>query len=127
VDGFTAGMMRSFACCIWVELGVSGTAPVTWGQVDMESRKGYYRAMNIAFFELRLCDANWKADQIATDFYSSWYSKWRSHIQTSYTLPAEVEVNAPPKPGPSRKRKAKSSVSLKFTKILLKLTQILVC
>jgi hypothetical protein len=102
----------------------------TWGSLiktGYGEQERVLLAMNIAFFELRLCDTNWKADQIVTNFYSSWYSKWRLHIQTSYTLPADVEVNAPPKPGPSRKRKAKPLVSLKFTKILLKLTQILVC
>ena len=129
VDGFTASMMRSLARAIWVEFGISGAAPNTWGQADLESRNGYYRAMNAGFFELRLCDANWKAEQIATECYSAWHSKWRLYIQAcSFTLPAEVK--ALPEAGPSRKtkktpakrRKVKASVS--FTKLLLKRTHI---
>jgi len=81
VDGFSAAMMRSLAQAIWVELGVSGAAPLTWGQADAETRKGYYRAMAAGFFELRLCDSNWKAEQIATEHYSGWFLKWCLHIQ----------------------------------------------
>jgi len=73
VDGFLAAMMRSLARAIWVELGVSGAAPLTWGQADAETRKGYYWAMAAGFFKLRLCNSNWKAEQIATEHYSRWF------------------------------------------------------
>jgi len=39
VDGFSAAMMRSLAWAIWVELGISGAALLTWGQADAETRK----------------------------------------------------------------------------------------
>jgi len=75
VDGFSAAMMQSLAWAIWVELEISDAAPLMWEQADAETRKGYYWAMAVGFFELRLCDLNWKAEQIATEHYSGWFLK----------------------------------------------------
>jgi len=41
------------------------------------------------FPELRLCDLNWKADRIAVDAYSSWYSN--RHPATSVTIKNEAD------------------------------------
>ena len=37
--------------------------------------------MGSRFPELRLCDLEWKIDQIATDNYPSWYTNWLSNQQ----------------------------------------------
>lgn len=126
VDGYVAAMMRALARAIWVELGICGAAPTTWKQVDAQSRDAYYCAMNVGFFELRLCDANWKAEQIATTYYSAWHFKWCEYFQTrSLTLPVAVEVpTAGPstrKGAPSKRRKVKAS-AVSFTGLLPKHT-----
>lgn len=82
VSGESVDLMRSLAQDIWVELGISGAASTTWSQVDVESKKGYYRAMAASFFNLRLCDSDWKAERIAEDNYTLWILRWRAHLQT---------------------------------------------
>jgi len=134
VDGHAVSMMRALARAIWVELGIGGAAPTTWKQVDAQSRDSYYHAMNVGFFELRLCNENWKAEQIATVYYLSWYNKWLDYLQTrSLALP--VAVNPLPKAGPSelrkkaapsKRKKAKVSPTVSFTGLILKRTYIYV-
>jgi hypothetical protein len=59
-----------------VLLGNKGTLPTTWGTSDVEIRKLYCQEMCLCFPELRLCDLDWKVEQIATDNYPSWHSTW---------------------------------------------------
>ncbi len=78
----SASMMHALAQAIFLEHGTSGApVPLTWERADEEIKKGYYRAMAAAFFELRLCDSSWKADQIATCIYSSWVLRWQGQTQ----------------------------------------------
>jgi hypothetical protein len=69
VSGESVIMMRSLAQNIWFELGITGAAAPSWEQVDVQSKKGYYRAMAASFFNLRLCALDWKAEKIAQDNY----------------------------------------------------------
>ena len=98
IDELSKFAMRNFALSIWAELGMSGVASSTWGQVDKESKKGYYRAMAGAFFNLRLCDADWKAEQIAVDNYKLWYLR-------RYPDHGKRNRNESTKAGPSKKSK----------------------
>ena len=50
--------------------------PPTWGKADVNMVQGYHSEMCRQFPELKLCKSNWKADQIATDNYPSWYCGW---------------------------------------------------
>ena len=112
VDGFLAAMMQSLAWAIWVELGISGAAPLTWGQADAETKKGYYQAMAAGFFELRLCDSNWKVEQIATENYSGWFSRWCSYIQVRPLLLEGKRVhNESKKAGAVKRLRVKAPVS----------------
>jgi hypothetical protein len=81
VSGESVIMMCSLAQNIWFELGITGAAAPSWGQVDVQSKKGYYRAMAASFFNLRLCDLDWKAEKIAEDNYPLWHLRWRMQIQ----------------------------------------------
>jgi hypothetical protein len=74
-------MMRSLAQNIWFELGITGAAAPSWEQVDVQSKKGYYRAMAASFFNLRLCDLDWKAEKIAQDNYPLWHLRWQMQNQ----------------------------------------------
>ena len=61
-------------------LGKKGTPPATWGAADIETRKLYSQEMSTRFPELKLCDLDWKAEQIATDNYPSWHYTWDSKM-----------------------------------------------
>jgi hypothetical protein len=78
ISGDRATEIRRFARSIWVLLGKKGTPPATWGAADIETRKLYCYEMGERFNELRLCDLDWKAEQIATDNYPSWHNTWDS-------------------------------------------------
>ncbi|KAF8804530.1 hypothetical protein BYT27DRAFT_7030727, partial [Phlegmacium glaucopus] len=76
ISGDRASEIRQFAQSIWVFLANKGAPPATWGTADMETRKLYCQEMCLCFPELRLCDLDWKAKQIATDNYPSWHNTW---------------------------------------------------
>ena len=46
--------------------------------------------MRRRFPELRLCEANWKVDQIATDIYPSWHHHYFKGMHTAIKQEAEV-------------------------------------
>ena len=78
ISGDRATEIRRFARSIWVLLGNKGSLPATWGAADIETRKLYSQEMCKRFPELKLCDLDWKAEQIATDNYPSWHNTWDS-------------------------------------------------
>ncbi|KAG6905924.1 hypothetical protein DXG01_016914 [Tephrocybe rancida] len=79
VNGHILRDMRSHARAIWMSLDKIGRLPPTWGKADAETASQYRSEMREKFIALRLCDNDWKADQIATDTYSSWYKSHREH------------------------------------------------
>jgi hypothetical protein len=111
---FSLSMMHSLAQAIFVERGTSGAAvPSRWEHVDEETKKGYYRAMAAGFFELRLCDSNWKAEQIATCIYPSWFSGWKAQIQIRpLAIEGKRVRNWSTEAGASKKFKAVSNTQL---------------
>jgi hypothetical protein len=68
---------------------MKGTPVKTWTKTDSLNQQYYYTDMHWQFPALRLCDLNWKADKIAVDTYSSWYSNRRS--ATSVTIKNETD------------------------------------
>jgi hypothetical protein len=80
ISGDRATEIRRFARSIWVLLGNKGTPPATWGAADIETRKLYSQEMCTRFPELKLCDLDWKAEQVATDNYPSWHNTWDSKM-----------------------------------------------
>ena len=72
INGDRAGDIRKFARSIWVSFSKNGPPPAKWGLADVEMRKTYCREMGNRFPELKYCDLDWKAEQIATDNYPSW-------------------------------------------------------
>lgn len=76
ISGDRATEIRRFARSIWVLLGKKGTPPASWGAADIETRKLYSQEMCSRFSELKLCDLDWKDEQIATDNYPSWHNTW---------------------------------------------------
>jgi hypothetical protein len=75
------------------------TAPPTWKQAPTAMRQGLHRLMIDKFPELRLCDSDWKVDQVVSGTYTSWHSYWVKRLGLA------------PKTQPQKRRKTTSSVS----------------
>jgi hypothetical protein len=96
ISGDRATEIRRFARSIWVLLGNKGSPPATWGTADIETRKLYSQEMCSHFPELKLCDLDWKSEQIGTDNHPSWevftvppHSTWNPHgIDNSIWIPS---------------------------------------
>jgi hypothetical protein len=76
INGHRATDIRRVARSIWVQLAGAGKAPKTWGKADILTIDHYKKEMRRHFTVLRLCDQDWKADQIAIDNYPSWHQNY---------------------------------------------------
>jgi hypothetical protein len=72
IDGHKAGAIRKMARSIWAAFAQHGKAPAKWSQADIVVLQSYRREMRQHFPELRLCENDWKSEQIAIDNYPSW-------------------------------------------------------
>lgn len=106
INGDRAAEIRKFARSIWVSFSKKGAPPSKWGQADIEMWKTYCREMGNQFPELTFCDLDWKADQIATDNYLSWYVNWHPK---SETVQMKAEDREPGENGTNTKRSRKAS------------------
>jgi hypothetical protein len=73
IDGHRATEIRRIARSIWAEFAKKGRAPKSWCKADMSTAQEYNREMRRFFPELRFCEFDWKAEQIAIENYPSWY------------------------------------------------------
>ncbi|KAJ7509252.1 hypothetical protein B0H11DRAFT_1703035, partial [Mycena galericulata] len=73
VNGYRVTAMGKTAGQIWFGFVAKGISPPTWGQASLEVVTMYNNEMCRTHHELRYCADNWKAQQIATINYSSWY------------------------------------------------------
>lgn len=118
VDGHRATAIRNVANQIFFQLLKQGIAPVKWGQAGAGIRQWYNTEMDHQFPEMRLCAGNWKAENLATAIYPSWYT---SHCR----LPklAEVKVEETQDQSPvlevtrGRKRKGSATAGKKRAKL----------
>jgi len=60
---------------VWKDLDRRGKAPKTWTDASREVHDEYLREMEERYDVLRYCDNHWKANKLATTFYSIWYSQ----------------------------------------------------
>ncbi len=111
VEGHSLTDILSFAREVWVELGISGAAPLIWENADMEIKRGFYQAMVAGFFEFRLCDSNWKAEQYAIDNYGLWYLEWNAQTQAASGFPGKRFRNPSMKLAGSSKKLRAETVS----------------
>ena len=116
VDGYKVRDIRDHARKIWANFQTVGRAPSSWGKADAETASVYRREMRSKFFEFALCENDWKADFLATESYSSWYS---NHIKsnqvkaesTDSTLSIGVKRPVTTEMSKSLRKKAKVSSS----------------
>ncbi len=92
VEENLAAAMRALAQSNWVKFALTNlnTEPLSWGLARVDLRRDYFHQMSAMFVELRLCDADWKANQIATDNYPSWHQGWEIHKQSINEVPADA-------------------------------------
>jgi len=114
ISGDRATEIRKFARAIWVSFSKAGTPPSKWGQADIQTRQQYLHAMGSHFTELRLCDLEWKAEQIATNNYPSWYTNWLSKRDVQDLKQENDDV---PSLQTKRSRKASAKFAAKRTKL----------
>jgi hypothetical protein len=50
------------------------TAPPTWKQAPTAMRQALHTSMVDKFPELRLCNSDWKVDQVVSSTYTSWHA-----------------------------------------------------
>ena len=76
VDDQRFDSIRKYARNIWDTLKGEGLAPQSWRMATEQVKERYRTMLCGSFPELRLCHRNWKADQVATLYYSPWYNYW---------------------------------------------------
>lgn len=89
INGHRATEIRRYARQIWVHMADGGELPTSWGKANVKSSQAYCHEMSRRFPELALCELDWKADQVATDYYPSWYKNWS---ETSQKVSVKKEV-----------------------------------
>jgi hypothetical protein len=100
VDGHRAAEMRRYGRLIWVHMANNAGVPLSWGKADVKLSQTYCCEMRQRFPELALCELDWKADQIATDNYPSWYKNWSESSQKALVKHEQEDPSAalnPPK------------------------------
>lgn len=76
IDGHRAREIRIHARAVFVGFAMQGKQFASWGDADAASRKTFYSEMGTRFEELRYCDLDWKAEQIAIDTFPGWKVTW---------------------------------------------------
>jgi len=100
-----------------VLLGKKGTLPATWEAADIETGKLYSQEMCMRFPELKLCDLDWKVEQIATNNYPFWHYMWDSK-SIHQDIKMEQGGSHVPESGSQMKCCGKSmTVNSKWTKV----------
>ncbi|KAG6912857.1 hypothetical protein DXG01_011518, partial [Tephrocybe rancida] len=73
VSGYVATQIRQHARALWNALVSRNAHPPSWGKATADVSRQYRDEMKFKFPVLAFCDNDWKAEQIATDNYPSWY------------------------------------------------------
>jgi hypothetical protein len=94
VNGHRATEMRRHARLIWVHMANNGGVPPSWGKADVKLSQTYCHEMRQRFPDLALCDLDWKADQIATDNYPSWFKNWSESSQKALVKHEQEDPSA---------------------------------
>lgn len=90
--------MNRTARSIWWGFYHRGLAPAKWGQLGQSDLDEYFTKMCSQYPQLALCENNWKANQLASLAYPSWYRyniKEKSRgIKEELTQVAEPNLSA---------------------------------
>lgn len=120
VDGWKLQDMRSHARAIWANFKHVGRAPSSWGKADAEIARVFRHEMGAKFFEFTLCENNWKADQLATGDYPSWYNNHVKGIEVKEEVSSYSDMPAlgSKRPAPAETAELKPK---KAKKVLIRL------
>ncbi|KAG6852240.1 hypothetical protein C0991_001711 [Blastosporella zonata] len=94
VDSKTVEKVRGTARTIWHELYLRGIAPVTWAEAGLVAHNYFKHHMCRQFPQLSYGENNWKCHMIATQNYSSWYSKHVGRATKVKSEPIKHEMKA---------------------------------
>ncbi|KAF8150810.1 hypothetical protein B0H34DRAFT_801735 [Crassisporium funariophilum] len=75
VSNLRGDAIQAAATSIWHGFHELGRAPGVWGLCPQELKDFFYAEMARKFNEMRYCDNNWKAQNVATSTYSGWHGK----------------------------------------------------
>lgn len=78
--------LRKYACKFFEDIDKS-KAPPTWKQAPTEMRQTLHKLMVDRFPELKLCDSDWKVDQIVSSTYTSWHTYWVKRVESAQQKP----------------------------------------
>ena len=92
VNGWRLRDILAHARAIWSSFHSVKRAPQTWGKANAEVAQVYRREMRTRFPEFSLCDNDWKANQLATEHYPSWY---HTHVKATKSNEEETTDSAP--------------------------------
>lgn len=110
VNGFRVTAIGRLAARIWFWLVECKRAPWTWSQASVDVVTLYNNEMCRQYPELRYCADNWKAQQVATKNYVSWYKTHGCDGGTSMKSAGKRkkhhgdESSPPPPPNEERKK-----------------------
>ena len=108
IDGHKATEIRRIARSIWVEFAKNGKAPKTWCKADISTAQEYNNEMRRFFPELRLCEFDWKAEQIAIENYPSWhqnYFKDKDKAPKNEAVDVSLNVDSSSEAAPARSKR----------------------
>ncbi|KAG6914756.1 hypothetical protein DXG01_015506 [Tephrocybe rancida] len=74
VNGNEAKKIRHYAHALWGLYAEHNICPLTWMKASSDVMQHYRNSMNTKYPDLRLCEDNWKSEQITIDNYPSWYA-----------------------------------------------------
>lgn len=76
ISGHRSRDIRNHARAVFVSFATKGNLFSTWGEVDVINRRLFFNEMALCFEELKYCDLDWKAEQIAIDTFPGWKVTW---------------------------------------------------
>ena len=113
IDGHKATEICRIAHSIWVEFAENGKAPKTWCKADISTAQEYNNEMRHFFPELRLCEFDWKAEQIAIENYPSWHQNYFKDKKAPKNEGVDVSLNvdSSDEAAPVRSKRHKSELA----------------
>jgi hypothetical protein len=94
INGNRAAEICKLSRALFAQFSESGVAPKTWSKASITTIDFYKQEMRNRFPELRLCESNWKIDQIATDTYPSWHTYYTKQLAAKQE-PEEMDLETP--------------------------------
>ena len=104
VDGYRLSSICQLACAVWVKFAEMGMATVSWGKANLMLANEYKSEMRCQLPEFRLCENDWKLQQLARADYPSWHSNYFGDTMDSKKKRPSFRVHDKSTEDPSTKK-----------------------